>query len=522
MNKVITAREAVQYIKEGDTIGVNGFGFGFGFAEEIAKAMEERYMETKSPQNLTLLFASGCGDGGYGDFGLNHLAHKGMLRRVIGGHLGLAVKLSEMIVNNQVEAYNFPQGVIAHLFREIAGGKPGVLTQVGLQTFADPRVEGGKMNDVAIDDLIEVMSVKSKEYLFYKSMPVHVAIIRGTTADSEGNISIEHEGVKLETYHIAAAAKNSGGIVIAQVERITTKGTLKPLAVEIPGILVDYVVVAKPENHKMNVAVPYNPSFTGEIVEPLEMMARIPMNMRKIICKRSACELKLDTTINLGIGVPEGIAAIAVEEGIDNRLTMTIEAGAIGGIPGGKYNLGASSNVEALIGQPNIFDFYDGGGLDIAFLGLAQCDAKGNINVSKFNGKMVGCGGFVNITQNTKHVVFCGTFTAGKSDIRIEDGKLNIIKDGTYKKFVKQVEQITFSGTYASATGQQVLYITERAVFQLIDNEFVLIEIAPGVDLQKHILDLMDFTPKIANDLKLMDARLFYDTPMHLWRDNVC
>lgn len=521
MNKIITAKEAVRYIKDGDTLGINGFGFGFGFAEEVAKAIEERFIKENNLRDLTLLFASGCGDGGYGDFGLNHLAHLGLLKRVIGGHLGLAVKLSDMIANNQVEAYNFPQGVVSHLFRAIAGGRPGVLTNVGLQTFADPRLEGGKMNTAAKENLIEVIPLHGKDYLFYKSMPVNVAIIRGTTADSEGNLSIEHEGVKLETYHIAAAAKNSGGIVIAQVERITTKGTLKPLAVEVPGVLVDYVIVAKKENHKMNVGVQYNPSYTGEIVEPLEMIDHTPMSLRKIICKRSACELKLDSTINLGIGMPEGIAAITVEEKIDDRMIMSIEAGAMGGIPGSKYNLGAATNVEALIGQPNMFDFYDGGGLDITFLGLAQCDAVGNINVSKFNGKMVGCGGFVNISQNTKDVVFCGTFTAGKADIRIENEKLNIIKDGKYKKFVKQVEQVTFSGHYASSTGQRVLYVTERAVFQLIDYTFVLIEIAPGVDLQKHILDVMEFTPKISPELKIMDAYLFNDEPMHLWRDVV-
>lgn len=519
MNKKITAKEAVQYIKDGDTVGINGFGFGFGFAEEIAKAIEERYLETNSPKNLTLLFASGCGDGGYGDFGLNHLAHPGLIKRVIGGHLGLAVKLSDMIANNQVEAYNFPQGVVSHLFRAIAGGKPGVLTKVGLQTFADPRVEGGKMNTAAQENLIEVMQVHGKDYLFYKAMPINVALIRGTTADTEGNISIEHEGVKLETYYIATATRNSGGIVISQVEQITNKGTLKPLAVEIPGIMVDYVVVAKKENHRMNVGVQYDPSFSGEIVEPLEMIAHTTMDMRKIVCKRSACELQLDSTINLGIGMPEGIANIAVEEDIENRLTMTVEAGAVGGIPGSTFALGGAANVEALIGQPNMFDFYDGGGLDITFLGLAQCDATGNINVSKFNGKMVGCGGFVNISQNTKNVIFCGTFTAGKADIRIEDGKLNIVKDGIYKKFVTQVEQITFSGRYACDTGQRVLYVTERAVFQLQNNELVLVEIAPGVDLQKHILDQMDFTPRISPDLKIMDAYLFYDSPMHLWEN---
>ena len=521
-NKVITAAQAAVLVKDQDTVAINGFGFGFGFPEELAKAIEERYLSSGEPKNLNLLFASGCGDGGHGAFGLNHLAHKGLLQQVIGGHLGLAQDLSDMIVHNDVAAYNFPQGVITHLFRAIAGGKPGILSQVGLETFADPRVEGGKMNAGANRDLIQLIKVKEKDYLFYPSMPIQIALIRGTTADEEGNISIEQEGVRLETYHIAAAAKNSGGIVIAQVERITKKGTLKPLAVEIPGILVDHIVVAKPENQMMNVHTIYNPSFTGEVVEPLGMMKQLPMDIRKVIAKRCARELSLDTVINLGIGVPEGIASVAVEEGISHRLTMSVEAGAIGGIPGGKCNLGAASNVEALVGQPNIFDFYDGGGLDIAFLGLAQCDASGNINVSKFKGKMVGCGGFVNITQNTRHVVFCGSFTAGKSDIRVEDGKLNIISDGPYTKFVKAVEQITFSGSYAAKSGQRVLYVSERAVFELRDHHLVLIEIAPGVDLQKHILDKMDFQPEIAENLNFMDASIFQDQRMNLWEDSSC
>lgn len=517
MNKVITAYEAAQLINDQARVAINGFGFGFGFPEELAKSIETRFLESGKPEHLRLMFASGCGDGEYGNFGLNHFAHDGLVEQVIGGHLGLAHAFSDQIRTNQFAAYNFPQGVITHLFRAISGGKPGIVTKVGLETFADPRVEGGKMNALAQKDLVEVMKVHDQDYLFYPSQQINVALIRGTTADEDGNISIEHEGVKLETYHIAAAAKSCGGIVIAQVERLTKKGTLKPLAVEIPAALVDYIVVAEPENHMMNVNTLYNPSFSGEVVAPLATMKALPMDIRKVIAKRCACELKLDTVINLGIGVPEGIAAIAVEEGISDRLTMSVEAGAIGGIPGGKCNLGASANVEALVGQPNIFDFYDGGGLDIAFLGLAQCDAQGNINVSKFKGKMVGCGGFVNITQNTRDVVFCGSFTAGKSDIRIVDGKLQIIEDGPYTKFVEKVEQITFSGSYATKSGQHVLYVSERAVFELRDAHMVLTEIAPGVDLQKDILDKMDFMPEIAKDLKLMDACIFQDVRMNRW-----
>lgn len=516
MSKIISAAQAVSHIKDGDTIGVNGFAFGFGFAEEVAKAMEDRFLESQSPKDLTLLFASGCGDGTTGDFGLNHLAHDGMVKKLIAGHVGLAKRLSGMINDNKIAAYNFPQGVVAHMFRAIAGGKSGVLTHVGLQTFADPRVEGGKMNASATEELVEVVNILGKDHLLYKSMPINVAIIRGTTADEFGNITLEKEGVLLETLHIAQAAKNSGGIVIAQVENIAQRGTLHPQKVMVPGIMVDYIVQAKTENHKMNCASQYNGAFTGEVKVPVNGLEPMKMSARKIIAKRCAMELKIDTTINLGIGVPEGVASIALEEGINERLTMTIEAGAIGGIPGAATDLGASTNVEMLIGQPNLFDYYDGGGLDTACLGLAQADASGNINVSKFNGRMVGCGGFVNITQNTKNVIFCGTFTAGKSDIVIDENGLTINKDGDYVKFIKQVEQITFSGNYARETGQNVLYVTERAVFKLSEKGMELIEIAPGVDLQKHILDKMEFEPIISEDLKEMDIRIFSDCSLNL------
>lgn len=516
MAKIISAKEAAALIKDGDTVGINGFAFGFGFAEEVAEAIEERYIQEAHPANLDLIFASGCGDGGRSGRGMEHFAREGMVERITAGHVGLAKNFSRMIFENKVKAYNLPQGVVTHMFRAAAGGRPGVITHVGLKTFADPRLEGGKMNDITTEELVQVVEINGKEQLFYPSRPLQVGLIRGTYADEAGNISVKKEGVLLETQYIAQAARNSGGIVIAQVEYITTKGSIPPTEVVIPGIMVDYIVIAKKENHKMNFGTDYNPSFTGEVRKPLSHMARMPMGVRKVIAKRCAYELEKNTTINLGIGMPEGVAAIASEEGIGGELTMTIEAGAIGGIPGSGFDLGAAANVEAIIGQPGIFDYYDGGGLDQTFLGLAQADRKGNINVSKFNGRMVGCGGFVNISQNTKKVIYCGTFTAGKSNVEVKDGKLNIIEDGTFIKFVEQVEQVSFSGEYANETGQEILYVTERAVFRLAPEGMELIEIAPGVDLEKDILAKMEFRPLIASDLKIMDERFFTEEALGL------
>lgn len=516
MSKLISGEQAVSCIKDGDTVAFNGFAFGFGFPEAIAKALERRYVKEQSPKALTLLFGSGCGDGGKGDFGLDHLAHEGMVKRIIGGHMGLAKKLSGQIFENKIEAYNFPQGVVTHLYREIAGGKPGVVTHVGLKTFADPRVEGGKMNERTTEDLVSVVQIGGREQLFYPSMPIQVALIRGTRADEDGNLTLEKEGVYLETLHLAESARNSGGIVIAQAEQVAKRGTLSSREIEIPGILVDFVVKADLEDHKMNCGVQYDPSYTGEVVIPVGQIEPMQMSPRKIICKRCAMELKKGTVINLGIGMPEGVASVALEEGISDWSTMTIEAGSVGGIPGAGVNLGGAANVESIIGHPNMFDFYDGGGLDITFLGLAQADRFGNINVSKFNGRMMGCGGFVNISQNTKNVIFCGTFTAGKFEAAISDGKLHIIQEGKIKKFVNQVEQITFSGAYAGESGQTVLYVTERAVFKLSSRGLVLTEIAPGVDLERDILNQMEFRPIVSENLKEMEGSIFSEDKMGL------
>lgn len=511
--KVVSAAEAASAIKDGATVATGGF-VGIGVPEAVAIAVEERFLSEGSPRGLSLLYAAGQGDGA--ERGLNHYGHEGLVSRVIGGHWGLVPKLQKLAVENRIIAYNLPQGVISHMYRDTAAKKPRTITHVGLGTFVDPRNGGGKINAMTTEDIVELMEFDGREYLAYKPQPVDVAILRGTTADTDGNVTVEKEALFLESLEMATAARNSGGIVIVQVEKVVARGTLNSRQVKIPGILVDYVVESKSENHWQTFGDRFNADFCSGEKVAAETVPAMAMGERKIIARRAAMELCRGAVVNLGIGMPEGVGAVANEEGIVSGITLTAEPGVIGGIPAGGLNFGAAINTDAVIGQPAQFDFYHGGGLDMTFLGLAQADREGNLNVSRFGPKLAGSGGFIDISQNAKKVFFVGTFTAGGLKVAVEGGKLKILKEGKHRKFIESVEHVTFSGPYAAKNGQPVLYITERCVFSLTDKGMTLIEIAPGVDLHRDILGQMDFQPAVAGDLCQMDPRIFGDGPMGL------
>ena len=511
-NKVVPAADAIAIVRDGDTIAFSGF-VGTGTPDELIGELEKRFLETGHPRDLTLVFAAAPGDGK--ERGLNKLAHKGLVKRVVGGHWSLVPKLGAMAVANEIEAYNLPLGVISHLFRDIGAHRAGAITKVGLRTFVDPRLGGGRLNARTKDALVRVMQLEGEEWLFYKAFPITVAFIRGTTADLSGNITMEHEALILDNLAIATAAKNSGGFVIAQVERVCAHGALRAREVVVPGVMVDCAVIAQPHNHHQTYGTVYSAAFAGEYRVALDMLAPMPMDERKIIARRAAFELPMGGVVNLGIGMPEGVAAVANEERILSHLTLTAEPGVIGGVPQSGLDFGAAVNTEAVIHQNQQFDFYDGGGLDMACLGMAETDAEGNVNVSRFGPKLAGAGGFINISQNARKLVFAGTFTAGGLRVEIDDTGLVIVKEGRCHKFVKAVEQITFSGAYAAEKDQPVLYVTERCVFRRTHDGMELIEVAPGIDIERDILAQMDFKP-IIRDPKVMDLRIFADSPMLL------
>jgi propionate CoA-transferase len=511
-SKIVSAAEAVALIHDGDTLVCSGFGM-VGVPDELLVALEARFLESAAPRNLHLLFGGGPGDGK--DQGLNRIAHEGLIASAIGGHWGLVPKVGAMAMANQIEAYNLPLGVISHMYRDIAAGLPGNLSPVGLGTFVDPRLQGGKINARTTQEIVEVTSLGGRELLFYKAPKPNVAFIRASIADPDGNLSLEREALTQDVLAIAMAVKNSGGVVIAQVEYITEPGAMLPRRVKVPGILVDCVVVGRPENHKQTYGTPYSPALSGEMRVPLDALPPMPFDERKVIARRAAFELMPNAVVNLGIGMPEGVADIANEERLLRYMTLTAEPGVVGGVPGSGMNFGSSTNATAQLDMNQQFDFYDGGGLDLAVLGLAECDARGNINVSRFGPRLAGAGGFINITQNSRTVIFIGTFTAGGLQVKVGDGLLSIQKEGKFRKFVEQIEQVTFSGEYAARMGKKVLYVTERCVLTLTPQGLELTEVAPGVDIERDILPYMAFKPLMRNPV-LMDARIFRDEVMGL------
>lgn len=505
---VISRLEAAKLVKDGANLATATFGLG-GLPEDLLVGLKERYEEEQEPKNISIMWSCGIGNNQPGR-GADHLLADGLVKRVMAGHVGSSPGMVQAIVDGKYETYLLPQGVFTQWYRSIAGKKP-FLTQVGLQTYVDPRLDGAKSTEKTTEELIKVVEVGDKEWLQFPNLDIDVAFIRGTTADINGNISVEEETSKLEQLELAMAAHNTGGIVVAQVKYLAEAKSLDPKSILVPGGLVDYIVVADPDYHYQTMGTFYSPEISNQVRKSVSSTKPVKFSTRKIIARRAAMELKPNSIVNLGIGTPDMVAHVAHEEGVDKEYEVTLEMGIWGGTPTGGLDFGGSYNSDAHIPMANQFDFYDGGGLDLAVLGIGEIDQYGNNNVTKFGPKVPGPGGFINISQNTKDIVFVGTFTIG-SKAHVEDGKLVITDQGKGPKFIKQVEQVSFSGKYATENKQNILYVTERAVFDLYEGQVRLIEIAPGVDLQRDILDQMEFQPLISDDLKEMEAGIFQET----------
>ncbi|MBA1392407.1 3-oxoacid CoA-transferase [Lactobacillus sp. XV13L] len=518
----ISSKKAAELIPDKAVIALDGF-LGSDTPEEILECMRARFKKEGHPNNLEVWHASGIGDGKHR--GTNNFAEKGFLHRLVGGHWALAPELEPLSANNDFEAFNFPQGVLSQIFRDAAAHKPVLITNVGLGTFVDPEVSGGRLNEAAKNTtLVNRINIHGKDYLAYEVPKPNVALLRGTFADEDGNITFEDEPLTLVATAIAMAAHNNGGKVFVQVKRVLKSGSMNPKDVRIPGVLVDYVVETNDiEMTRQTTDTQYNPDFVKSAVIKAADAIDLPLDSKKVIARRAALffNRKSDQVVNFGIGkFPETCSLVLKEEGVSGNIMTTVEPGTFGGTPLGGGDFGAAIAPQSIIDEPYMFDFYDGGGIDLTFLGLAEADANGDLNVSKFGPKIAGTGGFVDITQNTPKIIFTGTFTAAGLKEEIKDGQLHIIQEGKVKKFVKQVQQVTFSGKVAYENKQKVWYVTERAVFELCSTGLKLIEIAPGVDLQRDVLDQMEFKPLISDDLKTMDSRIFQAPIMNIKNDD--
>ena len=503
--KVVPPLEAVALIPAGGTVVVDGSGGGVNQPDRILRALRELFDQTGTPSGLTVVHPSGLGDGLGG--GVDRLAHPRLVRRVVGGHWGWTPEMQKLASANAIEAYCLPQGVLSHLMREIAGGRPGVITKVGMHTTCDPRLEGGKFNSISEEDLVEVVTLLGEEWLLYKSCAVDATIIKASYADERGNLCMDDEGLPAEVLSSAQAAKNSGGVVLAQVPYIVAAGSIDPRRVAVPGILVDAVVV-EPLN-RLSAATVRDPTLTGEARAPRDLSSTQLLTERLVIARRAAAEIRDGDIVNLGYGMADGVAHVLAVEGATERVSLTVEQGHVGGTPVGGSDFGLVRNAEATIHSGYQFDFYDGGGLDVAVLSFAEVDSAGNVNVGKFGGRLVGVGGFINIAQGAKRVIFVGTMTVSKSGYHFDGDRVRLRVPNGETKFVKEVQQITFSGKAALERGQSICYVTERAVFELTSDGVALVEMAPGLDLRADILDNLDFEPVLSEDVRLMDPRIF-------------
>lgn len=505
-NKVVTFEEAVSCIRDESTVFVSGIE-NIMLPDKTLKALEDRFLTTGHPCNMTEFHTTihGMGEG----VGLERFAHEGMVRRVIGSGFSFlkTSKMTAMLRENKIEAYIIPMGTIFEILHSTSAGEKYTFSSTGIGTFVDCDVEGGRMNQVSTDNLCEKITIKGQEYLCYENPRIDVAIIRGTTVDECGNLTVEQEPVNAGIISAVMAAKACGGKVIVQASRLARKGTLHPRNVLIPGIMVDFVVI-DPEQ-KISGGAAVNPSITGEVRVPVSTLAALPLDIKKVISRRAALEIgENDNVVNLGVGIPANIPMIQIEESGEITSTFFPEHGSIGGIPAERKIFGVNINPDAILDSSFVFPFYRGGGLDVTFLGFGEIDQWGNVNVSKFNNIVPGCGGFIDITHTTKKLVFCGSFSAVGTDIKIEDGKLVIIQEGRQRKIVKQVEQVTLNGQIAFAKGQDLTYVTERCVFKYTKDGLELTEIAPGIDIQKDIIDLLPFKVK-ADNVSEMPAEIF-------------